>query len=89
MTFIRTTLLSMLLLGVGACGRSENANNLAATDLSAGNEAAANASATSNAETAAANATKGMPVPGTNTTEKEVHDMNDMGNMDMNQMNHM
>ena len=34
-------------------------------------------------------ATKTMPVPGTKTTEHVAHDMNEMGNMDMNQMNHM
>ena len=43
----------------------------------------------SKGETSAANASKGMPVPGTKTPEHVAHDMNEMGNMDMNHMNHM
>ncbi|MES2136344.1 MAG: DUF305 domain-containing protein [Pseudomonadota bacterium] len=38
------------------------------------------------AETSAATASKGMPVPGTKTPEHIVHDVNNMGNMDMNKM---
>lgn len=37
-------------------------------------------------ETSAATASKGMPVPGTKTPEHVAHDMNNMGNMDMNHM---
>lgn len=45
------------------------------------------ASGSATAETsAAATASKGMPVPGTKTPEHVVHDMNNMGNMDMNKM---
>ena len=40
-------------------------------------------------KTSGAMASKGMPVPGTKTPEHTAHDMKDMGNMDMNQMNHM
>ena len=93
MSISRTAAIAILMLGAAACGRSENANNEVSAettaDVNATQADASNLQSAEGANAAEPTASKGMPVPGTKTPEHVAHDMNDMGNMDMNQMNHM
>ena len=93
MSISKSLAVASIVLGVVACGKSENVNNQATADAtSETNVTQANAEASSGARpaeidsSAKANANMDMPVPGTKTPEHVAHDMNNMGNMDMNHM---